>query len=84
MSDINRHLRSIPGTFLVVQWLRFAFRCRGHGLSPGWGTKTPHAKGQLSPHHTNTEPTCHNEYPAQPKKKKGSILKKKKSYFKIQ
>ena len=27
------------------------------GLIPGWGTKIPHAMGQLSPHATTTEPT---------------------------
>ena len=25
------------------------------GLIPGWGTKIPHATGQLSPHATTTE-----------------------------
>ena len=27
------------------------------GSIPGWGTKIPHAAGQLSPHATTTEPT---------------------------
>ena len=27
------------------------------GSIPGWGTKIPHAAGQLSPHTTTTEPT---------------------------
>ena len=30
------------------------------GSIPGWGTKIPHATGQLGPHATTTEPTCHN------------------------
>ena len=30
------------------------------GSIPGWGTKIPHATGQLSPHTTTTEPTHHN------------------------
>ena len=30
------------------------------GLIPGWGTKIPHAAGQLSPCATTTEPTCLN------------------------
>ena len=31
-------------TSLVVQWLRLhASRARGVGLTPGWGTKIPHA-----------------------------------------
>ena len=31
----------------------------GHrGSIPGWGTKIPHAAGQLSPRATTTEPTC--------------------------
>lgn len=29
--------------FLVVQWLRLRFHCRGAGLIPAQGTKTPHA-----------------------------------------
>ena len=28
------------------------------GSIPGWGTKIPHAPGQLSPHTTTTEPMC--------------------------
>ena len=27
-------------------------------LIPAWGTKIPHAKGQLSPQATTTEPVC--------------------------
>ena len=47
---------------------------------PDWEIKSPHAEGQLSPHPTNTEPTCHSEYPEQflkkdPKGEKGAILK---------
>lgn len=34
------------------------------GLTPGWGTKNPHVKGQLSPHTTTEEAS---EDPAQPK-----------------
>ena len=30
------------------------------GLIPGWGTKIPHAAGQLSPHTVTTEPAHHN------------------------
>ena len=30
------------------------------GSIPGRGIKIPHAEGQLSPHTTTTEPTCHN------------------------
>ena len=30
------------------------------GLIPGWGTKIPHAVGQLSPSATTMEPTRHN------------------------
>ena len=50
------------------------------GLTPGWGTKIPHAKGQLSLQATTTEthmrqgqPVHCKEDPAQPKKR----LKKK-------
>ena len=35
--------------------------------TPGWGSKIPHATGQLSRHSTTTEPTCCNEDPVQPK-----------------
>ena len=31
---------------------------RGHGSIPGWGTKTAHAKGQLSPHASNQRRPC--------------------------
>ena len=35
------------------------------GLIPGWGTKIPHAAGQLSPRvSTREKPTHHNEEPA--------------------
>ena len=30
------------------------------GLIPVWGTKTPHAAGQLSPRAATTEPERHN------------------------
>ena len=53
------------------------------GLIPGWGTKIPHAKGQLSLQATTTEthmqqgqPVRCKEDPAQPKK-----IKKKKSWL---
>ena len=39
------------------------------GSIPGRGTKIPHAAGQLSPSATTREPACHDEDPAQPKKK---------------
>ena len=31
------------------------------GSIPGWGTKIPHASGQLSPCTTTTELVCHNQ-----------------------
>ena len=31
------------------------------GLTPGWGTKVPHATEQLSLHDTATEFMCYNE-----------------------
>ena len=31
------------------------------GSIPGWGTKIPHAMGQLSLHAITKEPTCHNQ-----------------------
>ena len=31
------------------------------GSVPGWGTKIPHATGQLSLRATTTEPACHNQ-----------------------
>ena len=30
------------------------------GLITGWGTKIPHATGQLSPQATTTDPACRN------------------------
>ena len=36
--------KSLRGTFLVVQWLRFQVSTAGDaGLIPSWGTKIPHA-----------------------------------------
>ena len=46
------------GTSLLVQWLRIHFQCTGHGLTPGWGTKIPHAEGQLSPYASMRQPAC--------------------------
>ena len=47
------------GTSLVVQWLRICLPIQGHGFDP-YSRKIPHAKGQLSPCPTTTEPTCCN------------------------
>ena len=33
------------------------------GSIPGWGTKIPHAAGQLSPRTAMKDPTCCNEDP---------------------
>ena len=30
------------------------------GSIPGWGTRIPHAAGQLGPHATTAELACHN------------------------
>ena len=50
------------GTSLVVQWKNPPSNAGDAGLIPGWGTKIPHAKGQLSPHATTREkPLCHKE-----------------------
>ena len=41
----------------MVQWLRILPTSAGDtGSIPGWGTKIPHATGQLSPCATITEP----------------------------
>ena len=38
------------GTSLVIQWFKNPTRNAGYmGLIPSWGTKIPHALGQLSP-----------------------------------
>ena len=40
----NDSKRSLGGTSLAVQWLRFgASTAGGMGSIPGWGTKIPHA-----------------------------------------
>ena len=39
----------------MVQWLRIHF-ARDVGFIPGWGTKIPHAMGQLIPWVTTREP----------------------------
>ena len=48
------------GTSLIVQWLRIHLPVQGMWVwsLPGWGTKIPHAVGQLSPHTTTTELAC--------------------------
>ena len=51
------------GASLVVQWLRI--RLARQVTILGWGTKIPHAMGQLSPRVTTTEAhalqrLCHN------------------------
>ena len=46
------------GTSQLVQWLRICLLMQGTwGSIPSWGTKSPHAAGQLSPHTTTTELT---------------------------
>ena len=42
------------------------------GSIPGWGTKIPHATGQVGLHAASCseEPECHSEDPEEPKKKK--------------
>ena len=44
------------GISLVVKWLRIVCQCRGHAFDSSSG-KTPHAKEQLNPRTTTTEPT---------------------------
>ena len=41
------------------------FEAGNAGLIPAWGTKIPHAAGQLSPSATTTEPASHNYSPMQ-------------------
>ena len=53
----------------MVQWLRLhTANAEGLGLIPGWGTKIPHAVGQLSLLAATTEPIAlepmRNEEPA--------------------
>ena len=43
---------------------------RDMGMTPGWGTKIPHAKGQPSPRTTTRESSGLNKHLAQSKKKK--------------
>ena len=43
--------------FLVVQWLKSTWQCRGHGFKLSSG-KSPHALGQLSPCITTSESAC--------------------------
>ena len=41
---VNRLLKFVLGTSLVAQWLRLHASTAGAvGLTPGWGTKIPHA-----------------------------------------
>ena len=45
----------LPGTSLVVQWLRIHLATGGVGSISSQGTKIPYALGQLSPHSATTE-----------------------------
>ena len=47
-----------PGTSLVVQ--NPPSNAGDTGSIPGWGTKIPHAAGQLRPQATTREPAHHN------------------------
>ena len=49
--------RDFPGGPVVKNLLSNAGDA---GSIPGWGTKIPHAAGQLSPHAATTEHVSHN------------------------
>ena len=51
---INKYIRDFPGGPVVKNPPSNAGDV---GSIPGWGTKVPHATGQLSLHATTTEPT---------------------------
>ena len=51
---------SMCGYALVVQGLGICLHIGNTSSIPSWGTKLPHASGQLSPHTTTAEPTHHN------------------------
>ena len=61
----NRHRKHnlkkrLTGFSLVVQWFRNPPYNEGNtGLILGWGTKIPHAGGQVSPHTTTRQPMHH-------------------------
>ena len=38
----------VPGTSLVVQWLRICLPIQGTRVEPGWGIKITHDAGQLN------------------------------------
>ena len=50
-------LRDFPGGPVVKNP---PYNARDMGSIPGWGTRIPHAAGQLSPHTTATELMCLN------------------------
>ena len=52
-------LSKYHGTSLVAQWLKnLSANAEDAGSIPIWGTKMPHATGQLSPHTATTDPMC--------------------------
>ena len=67
------------GTSLVVQWLRLPAPNAGVlGSIPGQGNETPHGTTtDLTYCKKMEDPACHDEDPAQPKKER-NILKRKK------
>ena len=59
---LEKTLRTISGTSLMVQWLRLcAASAGGLGLTLGWRTKGPPATELLSPGAATTEATRHNQ-----------------------
>ena len=78
-SWISYHFLQIPApkASLVVQWLSIHLAIGDIGSIPGWGTKIPHPKEQLSLRAITREsvcsikdPACHSEDQREPKKKK--------------
>ena len=59
--DLLFFKNTIPGTSLVVQWLRLcAPSARGLGLIPGQGTRSHMHAATKSSHTATKEPTCCN------------------------
>ena len=57
----DRTMKGLPGGSVVKNPLRNAGDV---GSTPGWGTKIPHATGQLSPRTATTEPITTTKEPA--------------------
>lgn len=66
------------GTSLLVQWIGFAFQCRGYGFYRWSGSQEPTGIGAKIPEHRQQKPYCNRlnkNFKNGPGKKKKSLNK---------